>query len=166
MADLWDRPRESRGHAPHPWVRETAFISVQYVLYYYGVTTDTDWPTELGVAQVRFARPTDRLDEVVRFYAEGLGLRELYRFENHAGYDGVMLGLPGTGYHLEFTTHIDGSPGAAPSNENLLVLYFESEERMFETVRRLGEFGAEPVSTENPYWAAHGACSTPRATRG
>ncbi|WP_446225406.1 hypothetical protein ACTWPB_10055 [Nocardia sp. IBHARD005] len=58
------------------------------------------WPESLPVAQVRIARPTDRLDEVVRFYVDGLGLRELHRFENHAGYDGVMVGLPGTDYHV------------------------------------------------------------------
>ncbi|MGW5387086.1 VOC family protein [Nocardia sp. NPDC003963] len=125
------------------------------------MSADTDRPGNLGVVQIRFARPTDRLDEVTRFYVEGLGLRELYRFENHAGYDGVMLGLPGTDYHLEFTTCADGSPGDAPSKENLLVLYFESAERMSETVLRLGEFGAEPEPTENPYWAAHGALAFP-----
>ncbi|NKY60689.1 VOC family protein [Nocardia flavorosea] len=119
------------------------------------------WPDALGVTQVRFARPTDRLEEVTRFYVDGLGLNELYRFENHAGYDGVMLGLPGADYHLEFTSHADGSPGDAPSNDNLLVLYFSSEARMYETVERLGEFGVEPVATENPYWAANGAIAFP-----
>ena len=53
--------------------------------------------------QVRFARHTDRLDEVVRFYRDRLGLPEFGRFEDHAGYDGVFLDLPGTGAHLEFT---------------------------------------------------------------
>ncbi|MEU1980563.1 VOC family protein [Nocardia sp. NPDC019395] len=120
------------------------------------MTTDT-WSSTLGVVQVRFARPTDRLDAMIRFYADGLGLNELHRFENHEGYDGVMLGLPGADYHLEFTTHTDGSPGDAPSADNLLVLYFASEAKMYETVQRLGEFGAEPVPTENPYWAANGA---------
>ena len=42
--------------------------------------------------QVRFARHTDRLDEVVRFYRDGLGLREIGRFADHDGYDGVFLG--------------------------------------------------------------------------
>ncbi|MGW0003200.1 hypothetical protein [Nocardia grenadensis] len=55
------------------------------------MTADNTWP---GVAQVGFARPTDRLDGVIRFYVDGLGLRELYRFANHAGHDGVMLGPP------------------------------------------------------------------------
>ncbi|MET8873698.1 VOC family protein [Nocardia sp. NPDC004278] len=122
---------------------------------------DQAWPESLPVAQVRIARPTDRLAEVVRFYVEGLGLRELYRFENHAGYDGVMLGLPGTGYHLEFTTHVDGSPGTAPSAENLLVLYFSNESQMFDVAQRLGEFGVQPVPAENPYWAANGGLTFP-----
>ncbi|MFR9752925.1 VOC family protein [Nocardia sp. 004] len=119
------------------------------------------WPDALRVAQVRIARPTDRLDEVVRFYVEGLGLRELDRFVDHAGYDGVMVGLPGAEYHLEFTTHVDGSPGAAPSAENLLVLYFESERHRDEVAGRLGAFGVEPVSAENPFWAANGGVTFP-----
>ncbi|WP_345493637.1 VOC family protein [Nocardia callitridis] len=114
------------------------------------------WPDTLQVAQVRIARPTDRLAEIVHFYVEGLGLRELYRFENHADYHGVMLGLPGAGYHLEFTSHVDGSPGAAPSAENLLVLYFRDESAMGAVATRLGEFGVEPVEPENPYWIEHG----------
>lgn len=93
-----------------------------------------DTPESLGIAQVRVARPTDRLDEVVRFYVEGVGLRELSRFVDHAGYSGVMVGSPMA--HLEFTTHVDGSPGAAPSAENLLVLYFDDAAAMDAVVRR------------------------------
>ncbi|MFI2476265.1 VOC family protein [Nocardia xishanensis] len=119
------------------------------------------WPDSLRVAQVRVARPTNRLDEVVRFYVDGLGLRELYRFENHAGYDGVMLGLPGVDYHLEFTSHVNGSLCATPSSEHLLVLYFEGQTQMYDAARRLGEFGVEPVSVENPYWADNGGLAFP-----
>lgn len=74
----------------------------------------TDWPDNLPVAQVRIARPTDRLPEVERFYCEGIGLRKLGSFENHQGYHGVMIGLPGIPYHLEFTQHIAGSPCPHP----------------------------------------------------
>ena len=63
-----------------------------------------------AVAQVRIARPTDRLAEVERFYTDAQGLPVIYRFSNHAGYDGVMIGLPDVDYHLEFTSHVDGSP--------------------------------------------------------
>jgi catechol 2,3-dioxygenase-like lactoylglutathione lyase family enzyme len=76
--------------------------------------TSQPWPAKLLVRNVRIARPTDQLDEVVRFYREGLGLPELDRFAGHAGYRGVLLGLPGTWYHLEFTQHDYGSPGPAP----------------------------------------------------
>ena len=63
--------------------------------------TSQPWPAALPVRAVRVARPTDRLDEVVRFYTDGLGLSELGRFDGHAGYRGVLLGLPGVEYHLE-----------------------------------------------------------------
>jgi catechol 2,3-dioxygenase-like lactoylglutathione lyase family enzyme len=114
-------------------------------------------PDDLGVAQVRIARPTDRLQDVEQFYSTHLGLPVIYRFENHAGYDGVMLGLPGTDYHLEFTSHADGSPCPAPSSDNLLVLYFHGEARMYDVVERLAAAGHEPVEAENPYWAGVGA---------
>ena len=67
--------------------------------------TSRSWPVMLPVRSVRFARPTDQLDEVARFYREGLGLPELDRFAGHAGYRGILLGLPGARYHLEFTQH-------------------------------------------------------------
>src|SRR5215218_10345097 len=62
------------------------------------------------VTQVRIARPTDRLAEVVRFYSDALGLEQIASFEGHAGYDGVMLALPGGRDHLEFTHYQSGSP--------------------------------------------------------
>lgn len=53
--------------------------------------------------ELRIARPTGRLEEVVRFYAEGLGLTVLGSFEDHEGFDGVIVGLRGAHFHLEFT---------------------------------------------------------------
>lgn len=106
--------------------------------------------------QVRFARPTDRLDEVVRFYREGLGLQVIGSFERHAGYSGVMMGLPGNDYHLEFVHHEDGSPGPAPSEENLIVFYLPNPEAVEEAGDRLREIGCEPVPPENPYWEENG----------
>jgi catechol 2,3-dioxygenase-like lactoylglutathione lyase family enzyme len=106
----------------------------------------------ISVAEVRVARPTDRLEDVVRFYRDGLGLPELYRFADHDGYDGVMLGLPGRSYHLEFTHHRNGSPCRAPSRDNLLVLYLPDPSD-FERMRsQLSALGHQPVAPENPYW--------------
>jgi len=120
------------------------------------MTSTQTWPAHLPARQVRIARPTDRLDEVVRFYRDGLGLAELFRFEEHAGYDGVMLGLPGTDYHVEFTRHRDGSPCPAPTLDNLLVLYFGSADEAAAVAARLDELGHPAVPAENPYWTEHG----------
>ena len=53
--------------------------------------------------QLRIARHTERLEELVAFYRDGIGLPEFCRFHDHAGYDGVFLAIPGTGAHLELT---------------------------------------------------------------
>ncbi|HXV33711.1 MAG TPA: VOC family protein [Gaiellaceae bacterium] len=105
------------------------------------------------VAAVRFARPTDRLPEVLRFYEEGLGLRRVDAFEDHAGYSGVMLGLPGEEVHLELTTHAEGSPGPAPTRDNLLVLYLRDRTVIADAETRLRALGHAPVEPENQYWA-------------
>jgi len=102
--------------------------------------------------QVRFARHTARLDDIVEFYRDGLGMPELGRFAGHAGYDGVFLALPGTDAHLEFTTG-GAHAGPAPHPETLLVLYLDSQDTVDEAIRRSG---AEPVPPANPYWAANG----------
>ena len=115
------------------------------------------WPPELPVRQVRIARPTDRLEAVTRFYRDTLGLTELGRFTGHAGYDGVMLGLPGADYHLEFTQHAAGSPGQAPTTDNLLVLYFDGAIEVAAVAERLHNAGHPAVEAENPYWTAAGA---------
>ncbi len=119
--------------------------------------TSRPWPPMLPVRNVRIARPTDQLDEVARFYREGLGLPQLDRFAGHAGYRGVLLGLPGTQYHLEFTQHDHGSPGPAPSRDNLLVLYFDDLTHMEQVAARLATLGHLPVEAENPYWTENGA---------
>src|SRR5215211_9513299 len=79
------------------------------------------------VTQVRIARPTDRLAEVVCFYRDALGLEQISSFEGHAGYEGVMLALPGRCDHLEFTHHKSGRPCPAPTKDNLLVFYAEDD---------------------------------------
>lgn len=44
------------------------------------------------VAAVRFARPTDQLDDVLRFYEEGLDLERIDSFDDHAGHSGACSG--------------------------------------------------------------------------
>jgi hypothetical protein len=101
---------------------------------------------------LRVARPTDRLDEVVRFYTEGLGLASLGAFADHAGFDGVMLGVPGGAYHLEFTRKHGHAAGRAPSADNLLVFYLSDEREWREAIDRMIGSGYQPVPSLNPYW--------------
>lgn len=115
-----------------------------------------EWLGDLKAVQVRVARPTGKLEEVGRFYRDGLGLREIGSFEGHTGYSGVMLGLPGHSYHIEFTSHEDGSPCPAPTKDNLLVFYVPDAGAMQRVVARLGTMGYAPVPPENPYWQAQG----------
>lgn len=114
------------------------------------------WPADLSVAQIRVARPTDKFDEVIRFYRDGLGLKTLGTFAGHAGYEGIMFGLPDAGFHLEFTHHAEGSPCPAPTRDNLLVFYIPEEDAIKRLVARLGQMGYSPVPPENPYWEARG----------
>jgi catechol 2,3-dioxygenase-like lactoylglutathione lyase family enzyme len=102
--------------------------------------------------QLRVARHTERLDEIVTFYRDGLGLREIGRFQNHDGYDGVFLDIPGTGAHLELTA--GGRHRAAePHPESMLVFYVGDDE----AVRTIaGRLDADPVRPANPYWGEHG----------
>lgn len=102
--------------------------------------------------EVRVARHTERLDAVVGFYRDGLGLPEIGRFQSHDGYDGVFLEIPGTGAHLEFTA---GYRHAAPEPhpESLLVLYVGDQQALEAIAARLG---SDPVPPANPYWAEHG----------
>ncbi len=101
-----------------------------------------------GGRQVRIARRTGRLDRIAGFYRDGLGLPEIDRFSGHEGYDGVMIALPGTGAHLEFTASGEGEP-PAPDAESLLVLYLGDRPTVDELVARSG---VRPVPSANPYW--------------
>ncbi|MGG2094987.1 VOC family protein [Bacillus sp. S13(2024)] len=106
--------------------------------------------------QFRIARPTDKLEEVIKFYEEGLGLKRIGEFHNHEDYDGVMFGLPGVEYHLEFTRHINGSPCPAPTKDNLLVFYFPDKSEIEKIHHRLHTMGYDEVEPENPYWKEKG----------
>ncbi|HEY9718955.1 MAG TPA: VOC family protein [Trichormus sp.] len=106
--------------------------------------------------KLRVARPTDRLEEVVRFYRDGLGLQELGGFENHEGFDGVMLGSPNSMYHLEFTHCKAHTAGGAPSQDHLLVFYLPEREAWLGAVERMRNHGYEPVPSFNPYWDTNG----------
>ena len=109
-----------------------------------------------AVPILRVARPTDNLDALLRFYGHGLGLAVLYRFEDHDGFDGVMLGRPGAPYHFEFTRKRGHAVGRAPTPDNLLVFYLPETDDWKAAVQRLRDAGFDPVAAFNPYWDRDG----------
>jgi len=108
------------------------------------------------VPTLRVARPTDDLDRLLPFYRDGLGLRVLYRFEDHDGFDGVMLGLEGALYHFEFTRARGHTAGRAPTKDNLLIFYLPAEEAWRGAIERMSNAGFAPVAAFNPYWDRNG----------
>ena len=102
--------------------------------------------------ELRIARHTARLGEVVAFYRDGIGLVDVGGFRDHDAYDGAFLAIPGTRAHLEFTaggSHV--APEAHP--ETLLVLYLGDGASVDAVLRRVA---ATPVTPANPYWEEHG----------
>lgn len=110
-----------------------------------------------GASKLRIARPTDDIDQLLPFYRTGLGLEIIYRFEDHDGFDGVMLGSKGAPYHFEFTRAHAHPAGRAPSQENLLVFYLSDAAAWSAAVERMRAAGFEPVRAFNPYWERTGA---------
>jgi catechol 2,3-dioxygenase-like lactoylglutathione lyase family enzyme len=110
----------------------------------------------MSIPVMRIARPTDDLRRLLPFYRDGLGLAVLYEFKDHAGFDGIMLGLEGAPYHLEFTKKHGHQAGRAPTADNLLVFYHPDEADWCDAVRRMQQAGFAPVRAFNPYWDQDG----------
>jgi catechol 2,3-dioxygenase-like lactoylglutathione lyase family enzyme len=111
---------------------------------------------EILVPTLRVARPSDDLDRLLPFYRDGLGLRLLYRFEDHEGFDGVMLGHEGAPYHFEFTRARGHTAGRAPTLDNLLIFYLPEIRVWQAAIDRMRAAGSSPVAAFNPYWDRDG----------
>ena len=105
---------------------------------------------------LRVARPTARLEAIAAMYRLGLGFELLGRFEDHDGFDGVMLGLEGSAYHLEFTQQRGQPAPGPPSPENLLVFYLPDHAQWQTTCHKMIAAGFQLVQSHNPYWDRRG----------
>lgn len=110
----------------------------------------------LTKAVLRIARPTDHLVAIANMYCLGLGFEQLGAFEDHQGFDGIMLGHPHHAYHLEFTHHRGVVVGRAPTQDNLLVFYLPEIEYWQEMCHQMLAGGFQRVKAYNPYWDANG----------
>jgi len=80
----------------------------------------------------------------------------LSKFENHEGFDGVMLGNPNAPYHFEFTRAHEHRVGRAPTQDNLVVFYLPDADEWRAAVERMRDAGFAPVASFNPYWDRKG----------
>jgi ubiquinone/menaquinone biosynthesis C-methylase UbiE len=114
------------------------------------------WSEQLPAVQIRMIRPTHQLNQLLSFYCDGLGFEIKGSFQNHDGYDGVLVGLPDERYHFEIIQHENAVPCPAPSKDNKFVFYIPNLEDRNKIVKRLGKLGYDPVEPENRYWNQNG----------
>ena len=105
---------------------------------------------------MRVARPTDNLAAIAEMYAKGLGFTVLAQFENHRGFDGVVLGHPNQPYHIEFTSQRGHEVGKAPTRDHLLVFYIPGKDDWESTCAQMISAGFREVPSYNPYWDVQG----------
>lgn len=106
----------------------------------------------MSTPTLRIARPTDDIQALLPFYRDGLGLQVLGSFEDHEGFDGIMLGQLKGPYHFEFTHQRGHRVGRAPSQDHLLVFYLPQVQAWTEAVSRMQAAGFAPLPAYNPYW--------------
>jgi len=108
------------------------------------------------VPHLRLARPVTDLVRAEAQYGDGLGLRVVGRFENHDGFDGVMLAFDDAAWHLEFTVCRDHAVVPSSTAEDLLVLYLPDEAEWRRRCATMIGAGFAPVTSFNPWWERQG----------
>jgi catechol 2,3-dioxygenase-like lactoylglutathione lyase family enzyme len=108
------------------------------------------------VCHLRVARPVTDLARAEAMYRAGLGFVRLGHFDDHEGFDGVMLGEAGSTYHYEFTYCRSHPVEPTPTPEDLLVFYVPDREEWVRRCESMRTAGFEPVSSLNPYWNRDG----------
>jgi catechol 2,3-dioxygenase-like lactoylglutathione lyase family enzyme len=109
---------------------------------------------------IRIARPSLDLAAAERFYADGLGLKVLFKKDGKAAnepHDLLMVGPDGGQWHLELTVTVNeaGAVRPAPTPEDLLVIY-RQEPVSSEVIERAVAHGGTVVASNNPYWDVGG----------
>jgi len=108
------------------------------------------------IPHLRIARPVSDLAHSTAMYCRGLDLHVIGGFEDHDGFDGVMLGAEGAGYHFEFTRCRTHSVAPTPTREDLMVLYLPGAGEWQAACVAMSVAGFRQVESFNPYWDARG----------
>jgi hypothetical protein len=105
---------------------------------------------------LRIARPVSDVARSVGMYCRGLGLIVIGSFEDHDGFDGVMLAPAGASYHFEFTVSRAHPVAPAPTEEDLVVFYIPSRAEWESACSKMLAAGFLPTVSFNPYWDVRG----------
>lgn len=105
---------------------------------------------------LRIARPVTDLALSRSMYCDGLGMRVIGSFEDHDGFDGVMLGRMGMSYHIELTYCRSHPVQPSPTPEDLIVFYVPNDDDWRMACDRILAAGFVEVEPYNPYWALRG----------
>jgi len=105
---------------------------------------------------LRIARPVSDLARTRDMYCRGLHLRVIDSFEDHDGFDGVMLGVGEGTYHFEFTRSRKHPVAPTPTVEDLIVFYVPSEAEWEAICASMLAAGFKAVTAFNPYWDVRG----------
>lgn len=105
---------------------------------------------------LRIARPVSNLSLSTTMYCSGLELSIIGSFQDHNGFDGVMLGQVGSNYHFEFTNCRSHPVQPSPTAEDLAVFYIEASPEWQSACARMLAAGFKQVTSFNPYWEQSG----------
>lgn len=89
-------------------------------------------------------------------YCRGLDLIVVGSFEDHDGFDGVMLATGGATCHFEFTVARRHPLAPTPTREDLVVFYIPSRAEWDAACSKMLAAGFLPGVSFNPYWDIRG----------
>lgn len=105
----------------------------------------------------RYARHCKNISQLTSFYTSVLNLEVLGSFQDHDGYDGVLIGLKGLSWHLEYTQNTQ-EPHSRFDEDDALVFYPDSLEAYSKILDNLKLFKIKTIESKNPYWKDKAVC--------
>lgn len=113
-----------------------------------------------SLVKLRISRPTNHLQELITFYADGLGFEVLDRFDSQQGWDGVILGHRDWPYQFEYTSRRDDSVvPPSPTPEHFIVFCIPDDTEWQNRLKALYDIGYRQVTPPQLY-ADPGHCAT------
>lgn len=103
----------------------------------------------------RYARHTQDLEQIKRFYQDIIGLDIISSFKDHDGYDGLFFSKGESNWHLEFTAS-KRLPIHSFDLEDALVFYPTSLKEWNIIIANLERENIPHIDPENPYWKEFG----------